>query len=67
MQLVSIKAVVAMLWVLAVSLPGFAGNVSSSQSWTVLAAVALLPPLVMMCRWNEPRQTMSQSIQKALR
>ena len=69
MQLVSIKAILAMLWVSAVSIAGMgiAGNLNSLSSWTVLAAVAVLPPLVMMRQWNDPRQSMSQSIQEALR
>ena len=67
MQLVSIKAVIAMLWVSGVSLAGIAANVTSLSSWTVLAGVAVLPPLVMMRQWNDPRQSMSQSIQEALR
>jgi hypothetical protein len=67
MQLVSIKAIIAMLWVSAVSIIGVAGNVSSFSSWTVLASVALLPPLVMMWRWNNPPQTMSETIQEVLR
>ena len=67
MQLVSIKAIFAMLWVSAVSIAGIAENLNSISSWTVLAGVAVLPPLVMMRRWNDPRLTMSQSIQEALR
>ena len=66
MQRVSIKAVMAMLWVLAVTIAGIAGNVNSLLLWTGLAAVAILPPVVMRW-WNEPRQSMSQSIQEALR
>jgi Flp pilus assembly protein TadB len=67
MQLVSIKTIIAMLWVSAVSVAGLAGHLNSLSSWTLLAAVAVLPPLVMMRRWHEPRQSMSQSIQEALR
>jgi Flp pilus assembly protein TadB len=67
MHRVSIKAVIAMLWVVAVTIAGIVGNVNSLLLWTVLAAVALLPPLVMMRWWPEPRQSMSQSIQEALR
>jgi hypothetical protein len=67
MQLVSIKAICATLWVSAVSIAGIAGNVNSVSSWTVLAGVAVLLPLTMMWGWNDPRQTMSQSIQKGLR
>jgi hypothetical protein len=56
-----------MLWVLAVSIAGIAGNVNSLLSWTILAAVAVLLPLALMRRWNDPRQSMSESIQEALR
>jgi hypothetical protein len=63
MHRVSIKAVIAMLWVVAVTIAGIVGNVNSLLLWTVLAAVALLPPVVIMRWWSEPRQ----SIQEALR
>ena len=66
MQRVSIKAVMATLWVFAVTIAGIAVNVNSFLLWTVLAAVAIVPPIVMRW-WNEPRQSMSQSIQEALR
>lgn len=67
MRLVSIKAVIAMLWVVAVAIAGLVGNVNSFLLWTVLAGVALLPPVVMMRWWNDPHQSMSQRIQEALR
>jgi hypothetical protein len=67
MQLLSIKSIVAMLWVSAVTIVGIARNLDSFSSWTLLAGVAMVPPLVMMWRWNAPRQTTSESIQEALR
>ena len=67
MQLVSIKATIAMLWVSTVSIAGIAGNLNSFPSWTALAVVALTPPLVMMWRWNDPLLTMSEAIQEARR
>lgn len=67
MQLVSIKAIIATLWVSTVSVVGIAGNRNSVTSWIVLAVVAVVPPLVVMWRWNDPRQTMSESIQEVLR
>jgi Flp pilus assembly protein TadB len=67
MQLVSIKTIIAMFWVSAVSLAGLAGHVNSLSSWTLLTGIAVLPLLVMMRGWNEPQQSMSQSIQEALR
>ncbi len=67
MQLPSIKRVIALLWVSATFFIGIAGNVGSFSSWAVLAGIAVVPPLVMMWRWNEPHQTMSESIQQARR
>ena len=67
MQLVSIKPVIAMLWASAAFVIGLAASLNSFSSWTVLAGIAVLPPLVMMWRWNDPRQTTSQSIQEVLR
>ena len=67
MQLVSIRAIIAMLWFSTVSIVGIAGNLNSFASWTVLAAVVVIPPLVMMWRWNDPRHTMSEPIQEAPR
>jgi hypothetical protein len=67
MQLVSIKAIIAMRWVSTVTDVGIAGNLNSVTSWIVLAVVAVVPPLVVMWRWNDPRQTMSESIQEVLR
>ena len=64
MQLVSIEVSIAMLWLSTVFIAGIAGN--SFSSWTVLAGVAVVPTLVMMERWNDPRQTMCETIQEAL-
>jgi hypothetical protein len=67
MQLLSIKRTFAALWVLAACIAGILGNFSSFSSWTVLAGVAVLPPLVMMWRWHDPAQTMSEAIREARR
>jgi hypothetical protein len=67
MQLVSLESIIALLWVSAVSIVGIARNLDSFSSWTVLAGVAVVPPLVLMWRWHDPRQTMSETIQEALR
>jgi hypothetical protein len=67
MQLLSIKRVIAILWVSAMCIIGIAGNLDSFSNWAVLTGFAVVPPLVMMWRWNEPRQTMSESIQQARR
>jgi hypothetical protein len=67
MPLVLLKAVLATVWISAVLIAGLAGNLNSMWSWALLAGVALLPPLVMMWRWNTPAQTMSEIIQEARR
>ena len=67
MQLISMKPIIALLWASAAFVIGIAGNVDSFSSWTILAVVAVVPPLVMMWRWNEPRETLSESIQEARR
>ena len=67
MKLISIKAVVAAVWVLAVIIVGIAGQFGSPLSWTVLASVALLPTIVMMWLWNDPPKSMSESIREARR
>jgi len=68
MQLFSIQpSIVAMLWVSATLIIGIVGGLDSFTSWAILAGVAVVPALVMMSRWNDARQTMSESIQEALR
>jgi hypothetical protein len=67
MQLLSIKLLIAILWVSATFIIGIAANLNSFSSWAVLTAVAVVPPLVMMWWWNHPHQTLSESIQEALR
>ena len=66
MQLQSIKVIGAALWVLAVCIASVFGNVNSLSGWTVVAGLAILP-LVTMWRWNNPDQSMSESIQEARR
>jgi hypothetical protein len=67
MQRLSITPLIALLWVSATFMIGIAGNLNSFWGWAVLTGVALIAPLVMMWRWNDPHQTMSESIQEALR
>ena len=68
MQLVSLNGVLATVWLSAALIAGIAGNQNSVTSWTVLAGVAVIPPIVeMMLRWNAPRQTMSESIHEGRR
>jgi len=67
MQLISLKAGLSTIWVSAALTVGFAGNLHSVSSWTVLAGFALFPPILMSWRWNVPEPTLSESIQQARR
>jgi hypothetical protein len=67
MQLKYMKATIALFWILAVCGAGFLADLTSPSAWTFLVGFALLPPLVMMRYWKDPAQSMSESIQKALR
>lgn len=67
MQLGSIKATIATVWVSAVCTAGIAGHLNSLSGWTVLTDLAALPPLVMIWQRNHPRQTKSETIQEVRR
>jgi len=67
MTLNRIKTTAAGIWVFGMGVAGVLIDVTSSSSWLALAGCAIVPPLVMLRYWNHPEQTMSQSIQRALR
>jgi cation transporter-like permease len=67
MQLKYTRVTLAGAWISAVCAAGLVANVSSLSSWIVLVGFAILPPLVMMQWWNDPAQSMSESIQEVLR
>ena len=61
MQLQQIKKAFGVAWVLAAVLIGIVA-VRSTGGLVVLAALGLLPPIALMFLWNEPSETMSESI-----
>ena len=67
MTLQQMKVLAVAAWVLAIGAAALFAGVTSSSGWLVLAALAIVPPLVAMRFWKRPDQTMSQSIQEALR
>lgn len=67
MTLQHMRVTLAVLWVLAVGVAGIAADVVSLSGWTILAGVALIPPVVLLKFWNRPPKTLSESIQEALR
>ena len=60
------KAAYAMLWVCLVFAAGLVAQLVSRSAWTVVAALAIFPPLVMMRYWKDPDQSMSESIRNVL-
>jgi hypothetical protein len=67
MQLHTIKIIAAGGWLAVVCSAALAGAVRSPEGWALLAGAALLPLLGVFWLWNTPRESMSESIQKALR
>ena len=62
MQLQQIKKACGVAWVLAAAIVGLVAGVRSTGGLVALAALGLLPPLALMFLWNEPPETMSESI-----
>ena len=60
------KAICAAAWVCIVCSVGLLVQLTSRTAWIVIAALAVLPPLVMMRYWNDPPQSMSESIREVL-
>ena len=67
MQFQQRKSVTAGAWLLVITLIAFMANPQSPSWWLALAVLAVLPPAVMWWFWSAPDQSMSESIQKALR
>jgi hypothetical protein len=66
MNLQHIKMSVSAVWVFIATVIAIAVD----MSWTrglMLASFGLLPPLAILLLWNEPAQTMSESINDARR
>jgi hypothetical protein len=61
------KASFAAVWVLAIGAIGFVAGVTFASGLMALAAVAVLPPVVMWLLWTAPRESMSESIREAIR
>jgi hypothetical protein len=62
MKLERIKMILSGVWVVATLILGIVMGDGTWPVWGALLAVGLLPPLALLLWWNEPRQTMSESI-----
>ena len=67
MHIDPLKAVFLGAWIVAAGVLAYVSGPTSVAAWTVLAAVALTPPLVMLRLWRMPAQSMSESIREVLR
>jgi hypothetical protein len=61
------KFAVAAAWVLVIGLAGMVSGVTTLPAMAALAAVTLVPPAVMLHLWNDPQQTLSESIHEVRR
>jgi hypothetical protein len=64
MTLQNIKMIVSGVWMLTALVIAIVADVSWLAG-TTIAALGVLPPLALLLLWNEPAQTMSESIRKA--
>jgi hypothetical protein len=67
MRLKNIKVMIAAAYVVIVMAAGLAWGLTSTSGWTALTALAVLPAAAMLWLWNDPTQTLSESIQQARR
>ena len=67
MPLEYVKKGIAGAWVVGLALLAAFLGLNSLLGWTVLVVLGLLPPIVMLWKWNPPSQTTSESIRKVLR
>jgi hypothetical protein len=64
MTLQNIKMIVSGVWMLTALVIAIVANVSWLAG-IAIAALGVLPPLALLLWWNEPAQTMSESIRQA--
>lgn len=62
-----LKAALIGAWILAVGVLGYILGTTSLAGWAVLAAVSVIPPVVIMRLWRAPSQSMSESIREVMR
>jgi hypothetical protein len=67
MQLQHMKVTIASAWVLTATFIGVVAGVTSIAGALVLGTFGLVPPLVLLLQWNEPEETLSESIHEALK
>jgi hypothetical protein len=61
------KRLIGTVWFITAVIVALALNVGSVAAWGVVAAVAIVPPMVMLRLWSPPADTISQTIHAAKR
>ena len=67
MQTAHVKATLIGVWILTVAVLGYVVGATTFVGWTVLAAIALAPSVVLMRLWGSPARSMSETIRDVLR
>ena len=67
MQTEYMKAALMAAWILAAGVLGYVFGTTSFAAWTILAALVLVPPAVMVRLWSVPSPSMSETIREVLR
>lgn len=65
MQLQQTNGAVAATWILASGLVGFVGNVTSIGGAALVLGFGLVPPILLMLRWSDPPQAVSERVHQA--
>ena len=64
MQIQQANAVAA-TWILASGLIGLAGNVTTIGGAALMLGFGLVPPIIIMLRWNDAPQPLSERVREA--
>ena len=63
----NMKASLVGVWLLAVAALGVFVRPTSIGGWIFLVSLALLPAVLTLRAWNQPKKTMSESIRESIR
>lgn len=61
------RSILATSWIAAILAGGFVAGASSTSTWLLLAAIAIVPPVAFVGKMNARPQTLSESIGEVLR
>lgn len=67
MRIQQMKIAFAAVWTCGMAAAGVLAGVDTIVGWSILAALAVIPPFIVMRLWRAPEQSISESIQEALR